>query len=177
MQKLLKTSIYIKVLPRKRMPATRSLTQTRIKDNGLSYRFSWISSFWLPILFLLFSSFLCLCSELCNQWWSVTLLPKQCYLYCASQIGVQSNYYSFCACLEIGSNSGLFSLQLSPECLHYHRHDEVCQILISCIVWPQKNVGVRERGREGLWRKSTLGSFIPSIVSNWLYICFVLGRF
>ena len=58
MQKLLKTSITIKVLPGQRMSATRPLVQARIKDNGLSYRFNWISptcSFWLPILFLFYS--------------------------------------------------------------------------------------------------------------------------
>jgi len=58
MQKLLKTSVAIKVLPGQRMSATRPLVQARIKDNGLSYRFNWISptsSFWLPILFLFYS--------------------------------------------------------------------------------------------------------------------------
>lgn len=69
MQKLLKTSISIKVLPGQRMPATRSLIQTRIKDNGLSYRFNWIcpiSSFWLPVLFLSYSHpfFVCVQSSL-----------------------------------------------------------------------------------------------------------------
>lgn len=65
-KKLLKTSITIKVLLGQRMSATRPLVQARIKDNGLSYGFNWISptsSFWLPILFLFYSPPFFLCSQ------------------------------------------------------------------------------------------------------------------
>lgn len=62
----------------------------------------------------------------------------------------QSNYYSFCACLEIDSDTGLFSLEPSQECVHCPRHAEVFpnSHLLRCVA--TKNVGLREKGREGL---------------------------
>lgn len=162
------------------MSATRPLVQARIKDNGLSYRFNWISptfSLQLPVLFLFYSH----PAFVSGQSGLITDDPSyfsQNNAVCIVQVRRQSDYCSFCACLEIDSNFGLFSLELSQECVLPHACWSFPNLrLLRCVA--AKNVGVRQKGREGftLWKKRMLGSFISSIVSNWLQICFVLGRF
>lgn len=169
----------MKAFPGQRISATRCLFQAGVKDNGISCRFNWVSltsSFCLPFLFFLSSTPF----FLGHQTSLITVVshtsPRITLLVLCKSNRTQNNYYSFCACIEIYSNS--FSLYRPKN----YVLPQVCWSfpnpgVLYCVHHNKCGCKAEREGTITLRRKMMLGSFTPGIVSNWLQICFVLGRF